>query len=222
MHTHDSPHDCSYAALQIIAEGRDQQLIAFESVLDIGRRVVRQWETVVACDRCRTNRQSIIVLRMVADRVLALYDAACVTYGIVHSDGASGYGSATASAITITASGGAGGGAGGSGAANAPGSSQALRSDGHATVSAARQIVCLKSDMVLGQLELEDSDARLLARALLSRRLLRLGTLLEDLKEIVVGLWSENWAQQADTLRACEASISATIDRLVTLVGQLR
>jgi hypothetical protein len=215
MHTHDSPHDCSYAALQIIAEGRYQQLIAFESVLDISRRIMRQWETVVACDRCCTNRQSIIVLRMAADRVLALYDAACATYGIAHNDGAGAYVSATASAATIATPGGVGAGGGG-GAIEA--SQVALRGDGPAS---ARQIVCLKSDVVLGQLELEDLDARLLARALLSRRLLRLGALLEDLKEIVVGLWSENQAQ-ADTLRACEVSISATIDRLVTLVGQLR
>lgn len=218
MNPLDSAHDCSYVALQIIAEGRHQQLIAFESVLDIGRRIVRQWEAVIVCEHCRTNRQSIIVLRMVADRVLALYEAACAAYGIAPNDVVTA--TAVIASSNSTASGsGSSGGAAVMAARDAADEGRTSANSARSPRAESRQVVCLKSDMVLGQLELEESDARLLARTLLNRRLLRLGALLEDLKEIVVEL---NWAQQTDMLRACEKSITGTIDRLVTLVGQFR
>jgi len=83
-------------------------------------------------------------------------------------------------------------------------------------------VVCRTSKMTWGDVELQGEDARLLAKVLLRRRLTSLGALLGELREILAGVWNKNWAQQTDSFRACEASLMASMDKLVTLVGQLR
>lgn len=188
MHT---PCDCTHGVLQISSQLRNQRVIEFEAVLDIGCRIATQWEAVIDCANCRSHRQSIVILPMVAEQVLALYEVACSTYAISQLD---------------------------SGTGDHPGPGYSA----HATRPSTDRWVCQKSRMMLGQLELEEHDAKLLARVLLNRDLQKLGVLLEDLTEMVGELWSETWAQQTGTLRACEASISLTMEKLMILISQLR
>ena len=154
---------------------------------------------------------------MAAERMLTLYEAACAAYGVGSGqidleEGVGIDGGLTGRHHAVSRQ-------------NSIGSSpsQALRcGPGENPVRYNTDIVCLKGEMMLGQMKLEDSEARMLARVLLSRRLLKMGALLEELKGIIEGLWNENWAQLTDTLRTCEVSITGTIDKVVVLVGQLR
>lgn len=172
----------------------------FETVLDIGHRIFEQWDKMMSCEHCRIDRQFIVTLPMVAERILALYEAACSTYAITQLD--SGMGSREDSPRSS--------------------SSVALHARRPVPESHPQQIVCLKSKMTFGKMELEGSNAKLLARILLSRSLLKLVTFLEDLKEVIEKLWNKDCAHQTDTLKACETSIACVMDKLIVLIGEIR
>ena len=176
-------------------------MLKFENVLELSRRVFAQWEKTLSCEHCRTDRQSIMVLPMAAERVLALFEAASVTYGVVQSD----------SEMSNDQDG---------GQSSSPLSLHTRRLSGLESVP--QQVVCLKSTMKFVKMELDASNAKLFVKVLLSRRLLKLCSLLEDLKEVIGRLWHKDWAQQTNTLKACQTSTAFIMDRLVVLIGEIR
>ena len=175
-------------------------MLRFDNILEIGRRFSIQWEKTMGCEHCRTDRQSLIILPMAAERVLAFYEAACLTYGITQLDSEMSShqeGPPTSSPVSFHA-----------------------RRPGLDCVP--QQVMCLKSNMKLGRMDLEGSNAKSLVRSLLSRRLLKLCTLLEDLKDTIGDLWHMDWAQQTNILKTCERSTACIIDKLVILIGEIR
>ena len=163
--------------------------------------VFMQWQKAMGCEHCRTDQQSMMILPMAAERIIALYEAACLTYGITHLD--SGMGNhedrqQSSSSVSLH-------------------SRRAIGME-----SSPRQVMCLKSKMRFGKMELDGSNATLLVRTLLSRRLLKLCALLGDLKEMIEKLWHKDWAQQTDALKACERSTTFILDKVVVLIGEVR
>ena len=71
-------------------------------------------------------------------------------------------------------------------------------------------------------MDLDGSNAKLFVRALLSRRLLKLYSLLEDLQKVTSRPWHKDWAQQTNTLKAWQTSTGLSLDRLLVLIGQVR
>ena len=154
----------------------------------------------MACEHCRTSQQTMMIVPMAAERIFALYEAACLTYGITQVD------------------------SGMSNHRDSPHSSSPIylhtrRPSG--IESFPKQVVCLKSTMKFGKMELDGNDAKMLVRSLLSRRLLKLCALLGELKELTDKLWHKDWAQQTDTLKACERSTSFAVDQVVALIGDI-
>ena len=84
------------------------------------------------------------------------------------------------------------------------------------------QVVCLKSTMKFGEMELDGNSAKLFVRTLLNRRLLKLCALLRDLVALTEKLWRKACAPQTDTLKACERSTTFTMDKVVVLIGEVR
>ena len=195
-----TPCECSYSVFQVISELRDQSMFNFETVLDIGHRIFEQWDKVRSCEHCHIDQQFVVTLPVVAERILALYEAACSTYAITQPDSAMGSGE---------------------GSPRSP-SSVALHARRPVPQSPPHQLVCLKSKMTFGKMELEGPNAKLLARILLSRSLLKLMTLLEDLKEMIEKLWNNDCAHQADILKACGTSTATVMDKLIVLIGEIR
>ena len=176
-------------------------MLKFENVLEISRRVIIQWEKAMECEHCRTSQQSVMILPMAAERILALYEAACLTYGITQLD--SGMSSHRDRPQSLS-----------------PTSFHSRRTSG--VESFPQQVVCLKSTLKFGEMELEGNNAKLLVRTLLSRRLLKLCALLGDLKELTEKLWQNDWAQQTDALKASERSTTFMMDKVVVLIGEIR
>lgn len=85
-----------------------------------------------------------------------------------------------------------------------------------------QQVVCLKSIMRFGQTDLDGSNVKLFVKALLSRWLLKLYPLLEDLQKVTSRLWHKDWAQQTNILKAWRTSTGFILDRLPVLIGQVR
>ncbi len=176
-------------------------MLKFENVLEMSRRIFLQWEKAMGCENCRTNQQTMTILPMAAERIFALCEAACLTYGITQLDsGMSSHRDSPQSSSPI--------------------SLHPRRTSGMESFSP--QVVCLKSTMKLGKMELDGNDAKLFVRTLLSRRLLKLCALLEELKELAEKLWHKDWAQQTDALKACERSTTFTMDKVVVLIGEIR
>lgn len=73
-----------------------------------------------------------------------------------------------------------------------------------------------------GGLELKGEDARLLVKVLLRRRLTSLGSIVDELHEMLMGLWEVSWPRQRSLLTACETSFSALGERLDSLMGLLK
>ena len=195
-----TPCECSYSVFQVITEIRDQHMFNFETVLDIGHRIFEQWDKVRSCEHCRLDRQFVVTLPLVAERILALYQAACSTYAITQPESEMGSGEGCPRRS----------------------SSVVLHAGRPVTQSPPHQLVCLKSKMTFGKMELEGPNAKLLARILLSRSLLKLVTLVEDIKEMIEKLWNNDYAHQTDVLKGCGASIASVMDKLIILVGEIR
>ena len=172
----------------------------FETVLDIGHRIFEQWNKVRSCEHCCIDRQIVVTLLVGAERTLALYRAACSTYAITQADSEMGSSEGCPRSS----------------------SSVALHSVRPVTQSPSHQLVCLKSKMTFGKMELEGANAKLLARILMSRSLLKLVTLVEDIKEMIEKLWNNDYAHQTDILKACGASIASVMDKLIILIGEIR
>jgi hypothetical protein len=172
-----------------------QSRIDFESILCVGARIFDQWADIIDCKHCRTNPPSLVVLTTAAERMLILYTAACEAYGL------------------------AGGMEEGTGTAGA-----GLNARFHGSLDVAQtsteQVVCVHSGMKLGQLALEGEDAKLLARVLLSRSLVKFGALLED--QNVLASCGSDMTNQNSVLGACEASIAETMEKLTILAGLIR
>lgn len=153
------------------------------------------------CEHCCTNQQSMMILPMAAERIFALCEAACLTYGITQLYSAiSGHRDTPQSLSPISLHNG--------------------RTNG--MESFPQQVVCLKSTMKFGEMELDGNSAKLLVRTLLSRRLLKLCGLLRDVIELTEKLQHKDWAQQTDTLKACRRSTTLTMDKAVVLIGEIR
>ena len=175
-------------------------MLKIENVLEVIRRVFIQWEKAMVCEHCHTSQQTMMILPMAAEKIFALCEAACLTYGITRLD--SGMSSHRDSPQS-----------------SSPFSLHIGRTRG--IESFPKEVVCLKSTMRFGKLELEGDNATLLVRSLLSRRLLKLCALLGDLKELTPKLWQNDWARQTDTLKACERSATFTLDQVVALIGDI-
>ena len=185
----------------MIVKNRDQSMLKLEDILEMSCRVFIQWQKAMGCEHCRTDQQSMMILPMAAERLIALYEAACLTYGIIHLDsGMSRHGDGQVSSSST--------------------SLHSRRASGIEKFS--RQVMCLKSEMRLGTMELDGSNAALLVRFLLSRRLLKLCALLGDLKEMIEKLWHKDWAQQTDALKVCERSTTFIMDKVMVLIGEIR
>ena len=205
-----SPCNCNRSMARILTEVEDQSAIEFETVLRVGLDVTKQCEAMVSCEYCRTHRHTIISLKSVLERILIFYEAACSTYGLgpVHAQNtessvAFGQSSPILSllqnaqpAVTVAGT--------------------ATSSD---SLGDGKSVVCRTSKITWGDVELQGEDARLLAKVLLRQRLTSLGALL---REILRDVWNRNWAQQAEALRACEMSLTSSMDNLMTLLGRLR
>lgn len=176
-------------------------MLNFESVLEISRHLFVQWEKAKRCEHCRANQQTMMVLLMAAERIFALYEAACLTYGITQSDpGMSSHRDSPQNSSQI--------------------SFHNRRASGMGSFP--QQVVCLKSTMRFGEMELDENTAKLLVRTLLSRRLLKLCALLGDLKELIEKLRHKDWAQQTDALKACERSTVFMVNKVLVLIGEIR
>ena len=143
----------------------------------------------------------MIILLTAAERILALYEAACLTYGITQVDsGMSSHRESPQSSSSIS-----------------------FHTKGMSgTEASPQQLLCVKSTMKFGQMELNGNYAKLLVRILLSRRLLKLCSLLEDLKQSIRRLRREDGAQHTDILKVCERSTNFTMDKVVVLIGEIR
>nr|ULT85508.1 maleidride-like protein [Wicklowia aquatica] len=192
---------CSYTAFQATMELQRQSRIDFESILCVGARIFDQWADIIGCKHCRTNPQSLVVLTTAAERMLILYTAACETYGLA--------GGMEEDTETV-----------GSGLnARFRGSlPPAVGVDSPHTST--EQVVCVHSPMKLGQLVLEGEGAKLLARVLLSRSLVKFGALLED--QNILALYGPDMTNQNSVLGACGASIAETMEKLMILAGLIR
>ena len=174
-------------------------MFKFENVLEIGQRVFTQWEGMICCDHCNVDRQAIVILPVAAERTLTLFEAACATYAVTHLD------------------------SGMSTHQNDPrNTSVSLQGRRLGLEDSPKHVVCLKSKMTFGTMEIDGTNAKLLARVLLSRSLLKLCSLLSDLKGTIGKLWDQEWAQQTDILKACETSIAGITDKLIILIGEIR
>lgn len=79
--------------------------------------------------------------------------------------------------------------------------------------------VCIQNKAVLGQMELDEDEARLLVRILLRTSLTRLAELMGSLKKnLQVTMESSHPHRNAAGLRSYEASVESTISRLVVLM----
>ena len=138
---------------------------------------------------------------MAAERVLALFEAACVTYGVVQSD--FGIGNDPDGGHDFS-----------------PSSLHSRRLS--ELNSVAQPVICLKSTMKFGQMELNGSNAKLFVKALLNRRLLKLYSLLENLRKVIGRLWHKEWAQQTNNLKTWQTSTGFILDRLFVLIGEVK
>lgn len=79
--------------------------------------------------------------------------------------------------------------------------------------------ICIQNKVVLGQMELDEDEARLLVRILLRGSLMRLVELMGSLKGTLQMMMENSHAHRnAAGLRAYEASVESTISRLVVLM----
>lgn len=79
--------------------------------------------------------------------------------------------------------------------------------------------ICIRNKVVLGQIELDEDETRLLLRILLGRSLMRLIELMGSLKETLqAAIENAHAHRNATRLRAYESSVESTISRLVVLM----
>jgi hypothetical protein len=132
------------------------------------------------------------VLPLLAEQVLTVYEAAGLAYGIISFSSSPGYANDDDTGVEMGNS----------------------KETGRFT--------CVKSGMRLGELELEGEEAKLLARVVLRKGVMKLGRLLEELRDVVSELWGEGWAQRTGILRVVEERVGGVMERLVMLLGMLR
>ena len=89
-------------------------------------------------------------------------------------------------------------------------------------LNANEDAICRMSRMTWGSIELQGEDAQLLAKVLLRRRLVGLRARMGEVRKLFGNVWSKTRTQQSDQVQECEASLEASMDKLVILVGQLR
>jgi hypothetical protein len=80
--------------------------------------------------------------------------------------------------------------------------------------------ICIRSKIILGESELDESESRLLVRTVLGRSLVRLVQLMEGLKGILLVMSKSSLTSHnsTSTLRTCELSVETTISRLAVLM----
>nr|QTE76011.1 ScyR11 [Scytalidium album] len=167
----------------------------FSSILDISTHIATTWAAASSCSTCRHDRHVLLLLPLLAEQVLGVYEAAGLAYDIASSSSSS---------------------------PDYAGDDDAGVEMSERQSKEAGELTCEKSEMRIGQLELEGREAKLLARVVLKRRVAKLGGLLEELKEVASELWGEGWTQGTGTLRVVEERIGGVMERLVNLLGMLR
>nr|QTE75984.1 ZopL8 [Diffractella curvata]BBU42018.1 putative hypothetical protein [Diffractella curvata] len=165
----------------------------FSSVINLFARLATTWAAVTSCPHCRYDRHALLLMPALAEQILGVYEAAGVAYGVI---------SFTFPSVDDDAS--------------------AWIDIGTTGKEVAAAITCEKSGMRLGELELEDEETKLLARAVLRRGVMKLGKLLEELRDAIGELSGEGWAQRTGTLKAVEHRVEGVMERLVGLLGMLR
>lgn len=161
-------------------------------------RLASAWEGATSCPQCRHDPHALLLMPLLAEQAIGVYEAAGVAYELVASFSAS-----SAEEDDNVEMGGRTGEIGGD-------------------KSPVGRFSCVKSEMKLGELTLEGDEAKLLARVALRRAVVKLGKSLEGLRTLVSELWGEGWAQRAETLTLVEEKAGAVIERLVRVLGMLR
>lgn len=142
--------------------------VPFESVIKIGKRATETWEGVSCCRRCFLDLQIIRIFLGTVERLLALYEAASIVYGM---------NSPFLSRVST--------------------SNPLPRSTVNSASGSPRPPTCTKSHITLGEIYLEDEEAGLLAGIVLSDGLVKLGGLLRDLRDNLRGAQGHPTAQFA-------------------------
>lgn len=87
------------------------------------------------------------------------------------------------------------------------------------------QFICMRSKTVLGQIELDEKESVMMVRTLLGRNLMKILEVLETLQKIFVSLGKEavggGRCSGPATLRACESSVEATMQRFALFMKQV-
>lgn len=87
------------------------------------------------------------------------------------------------------------------------------------------QFICMRSKTVLGQIELDEKESLMMVRTLLGRNLMKILEVLETLQKIFVSLGKEavggGRCSGPATLRACESSVEATMQRFAVFMKQV-
>ena len=85
------------------------------------------------------------------------------------------------------------------------------------------QIICMRSKTQLGQMELDEKESALLVKTLVGRNLMKMLEVMRTLQKMFRALAKDPGPHRAGlpTLRACEASVEATIRRFVGFMEQI-
>lgn len=193
---------CLQNISNILAPIADKSRLDFGIILDICTRINVEWEKTMSCSYCSTNFQTGISLSEIADQVLTLYEVAWFAYipqGDYSGDSQDQF------------------------AQDRNSSSMALKLSSHGHRNGLQSFhTCAKTNMFFGELRLDSAEGTKLARLLLLKNSAKLSHLLENLKQVMGNMWVGNWTQRHSEIAVCEASISRTTDRAVSLVCFLR
>jgi len=206
--------ECVHNILQTASPIMHERAVAFDVIVDISDQITSQWKITIGCEQCRNDEHTTPILTQIAASLLNFYEAALSCYSLTKSEesaqvaghGATSIASRTPSHHTLSV-------------ISLSKTEQA--SLGPLTVPSASRS-CVPSEMILGDLTLEKSEARVLAEQLLGDCLLHLDSGLEEVKGMVDDQLQDYKWHANPRLIACDDLIVKTMNRLAILIGQLR